>query len=285
MSVNRERRRVLLIRVPSSPFTLSPISVPSCASVVNIVLPEVRAAAAAVGATLDEEQIAALARFRDLLLEWNERFNLTAIREPASVERLHLVDTLGLLRVVGQVELNGARLVDIGSGAGLPGLALAVIAPGLRATLIEATGKKVDFLEAAIDALGLRGRVDTLHGRAEELAHRGDLRERFHLATARAVAALPALVRLGLPFLRVGGRLLAAKRIGIDAEIAAAGRALALLGGELAGTTPLDLLGLEDRQVSRDPQGAPDAAGLSAPRRPASPPAAALARRPPGGRR
>jgi 16S rRNA (guanine527-N7)-methyltransferase len=212
-------------------------------------LPEVRAAAAAVGATLDEEQIAALARYRDLLLAWNERFNLTAIREPAAVERLHLVDTLGLLRVVGQGELNEARLVDIGTGAGVPGLPLAIVAPGLRVTLIEATGKKVAFLEAAIDALGLRGRVDALHGRAEELAHRVDLRERFHLATARAVAELPALAELGLPFLRVGGRLLAAKKVGIDAEIAAAGRALALLGGELAGTTPLGLPGLEDRQV------------------------------------
>jgi 16S rRNA (guanine527-N7)-methyltransferase len=208
----------------------------------------VRAAAAAVGATLSEAQLAALATYRDLVLAWNERVNLTAIREPAAFEQLHLVDTVGLLRVVSQAELAGARLVDIGTGAGLPGLPLAILAPGLRVALIEATGKKVDFLRLAVERLGLT-EVEVLHGRAEELAHRFELRERFHLATARAVAELPALVELGLPFLRVGGRLLAAKKVGIEAEIAAAGPALRLVGGELAATVPLALPGLEDRQI------------------------------------
>jgi 16S rRNA (guanine527-N7)-methyltransferase len=208
----------------------------------------VRAAAALVGAHLGQDQIAALARYRDLLLEWNQRINLTAIREPAAVERLHLVDALGLLRVVSQAELAGARLADIGTGAGLPGIPLAIIAPGLRLTLIEATGKKVAFLQAAIDTLGLPG-VEALHGRAEELAHRIDLRERFHLVTARALAEMPALLELCLPFCRLGGRVLAAKKTGIDAEIVAAGRALRELGGEVLARTPLALPGLEDRQV------------------------------------
>jgi 16S rRNA (guanine527-N7)-methyltransferase len=219
-----------------------------CTAVVKPVLPEVVAAAAAVGAALTDDQLAALDRYRALLLDWNRRVNLTAVRDPAAFERLHLVDAVGLLRVVSQAELAGARLVDVGSGAGLPGVPLAILAPGLRVTLIEATGKKVAFLRAAVAALGLR-EVEVLHGRAEELAHRVELRERFHLATARAVAELATLVELCLPFLRLGGRLLAAKKIGIAAEIAAAGRALALAGGELAGTTPLDLPGLADRQV------------------------------------
>jgi 16S rRNA (guanine527-N7)-methyltransferase len=207
-----------------------------------------QAAAHALGAALDDGQIMALARYRDLLLDWNKHVNLTAIREPAAVERLHLVDALGLLRVVSQVELAGARLIDVGTGAGLPGIPLAIMAPGLRVTLIEATGKKVAFLQAAIDALRLRG-VQALHGRAEELAHRADLRERFDLVTARALAELPALLELCLPFCRPGGRLLAAKKIGIDVEIGASARALGVLGGQLAAQTPLALPGLEDRQV------------------------------------
>ena len=211
-------------------------------------LPEVRAAAAAVGATLDDGQVAALARYRDLLLDWNTRVNLTAVREPAAFERLHLVDAVGLLRAVSQPDLAQSQLVDVGTGAGLPGIPLAILAPGLRLTLVEATGKKVAFLRAAIEDLGLEG-VEAVHGRAEELAHRPELRERFDLATARAVAELPALLELCLPFLRRGGRFLAPKKIGIEDEIRTAARALRTLGGELAGQVPLGLPGLEDRQV------------------------------------
>ena len=211
-------------------------------------LPEVRAAALVVGATLDHERSAALARYRDLLLDWNQRVNLTAIREPAAVERLHLVDALGLLRVAGQAELSQARLVDIGAGAGLPGIPLKIMAPGLRLTLIEATGKKVAFMRAVVEDLGLEA-VTVLHGRAEDLARQADLRAQFDLVTARALAEMPALVELCLPFCRVGGRLLAAKKTGIAGEIAAAGRALRLLGGRVIAQTPLDLPGLEDRQI------------------------------------
>jgi 16S rRNA (guanine527-N7)-methyltransferase len=211
-------------------------------------LPAVRAAVAAVGASIGEAQIAALDHYRTLLLDWNQRVNLTAVRDPAAFETLHLVDAVGILRAVDQATLASSRLVDVGSGGGLPGLPLAVLAPGLRVTLVEATGKKVAFLEAAVAALDLAG-VDVRHGRAEDLAHQPDLREQFDIATARAVAPLPALVELCLPFLRPGGRLLAAKTAGIDAEIAAASGALRLLGGDLAGAVPLNLPGLDDRQI------------------------------------
>lgn len=211
-------------------------------------LPAVRAAAVAVGAALDNAQITALDRYRALLLDWNQRINLTAVREPAAFELLHLVDAVGFLRAVDQATLATARLVDVGSGGGLPGLPLAILAPGLRITLVEATGKKVTFLRAAVATLDLVG-VEVRHGRAEDLAHQSDLRGQFDLVTARAVASLPALVELGLPFLRLDGRLLAAKTIGIDAEIAAAGPALRRLGGDLVGVVPLDLPDLDDRQI------------------------------------
>ncbi|MCC6627421.1 MAG: 16S rRNA (guanine(527)-N(7))-methyltransferase RsmG [Chloroflexi bacterium] len=211
-------------------------------------LPAVRAAVGAVGASVDGAQIAALDRYRTLLLDWNQRVNLTGVREPAAFELLHLVDAVGFLRAVDQAALVTARLVDVGSGGGLPGLPLAILAPGLRVTLVEATGKKVAFLRAAVAALDLAG-VEARHGRAEDLAHQPDLREQFDLATARAVAPLPALVELCLPFLRPGGRLLAAKTTGVEAEIAAADRALRRLGGDLVGVVPLDLPGLDDRQI------------------------------------
>lgn len=211
-------------------------------------LPDLRAAAAAVGASLTDAQVAALTRYRDLLLDWNTRVNLTAVRDPAAVERRHLIDAVGLLRAVSQAELAEARLVDVGSGAGLPGIPLAILAPGLRVTLVEATGKKVDFQRAAIEALGLT-HVEAIHGRSEELAHQPELREGFDLATARAVAELPALVELCLPFLRVGGRLLAQKKTGIEEEIRAAARALRTVGGGMTAEVPVGLPGLEDRQI------------------------------------
>jgi 16S rRNA (guanine527-N7)-methyltransferase len=211
-------------------------------------LPAVQAAAHTMNITLSGEQIEQLARYRALVLAGNARVNLTAVREPDAFERLHLVDALSLLGVVRQSELATAQLIDIGSGGGLPGLPLAILAPGLRVTLVEATGKKAAFLHEAVEALGL-ATVDVKTGRAEDLAHLGELRERFHICTARAVAELATLVELCLPFLQVGGRLLAGKNQGIDAEINAAAAALRLVGGRLETTTLVDLPGLADRQI------------------------------------
>ncbi|HEY7032529.1 MAG TPA: 16S rRNA (guanine(527)-N(7))-methyltransferase RsmG [Thermomicrobiales bacterium] len=179
---------------------------------------------------VDETARERLAVYRDALLEWNERFNLTAVKDPDGVDRRLIGDALRLLPAIDG--FGAARLVDVGTGAGLPGLVLKIARPDLDVTLIEATGKKVAFLRHAIAMLGLEG-VEALHGRAEELGRDPRYRGRYDLATARAVAALPVLVELCLPFLRVGGRALFPKGPELGTEFAEGERAAALVGGRI----------------------------------------------------
>jgi 16S rRNA (guanine527-N7)-methyltransferase len=187
-------------------------------------------------ADLRNDQHAKLARYRDLLLEWNERFNLTAIKEPEAVERLLFLDALRMLPALDAFVGEGAgRLVDVGSGAGFPGLVLKIARPALEVTLIEATGKKVAFLQAAINELGPDG-ATALHGRAEELGHERAFRGRFDVATARAVASLPALIELCFPLLRVGGRGFFPKSSDLGPELAEGKRAASIVGGRVVST-------------------------------------------------
>lgn len=200
------------------------------------------AAAARHGVPLSDTQLSRFDLYRRLLLERNARFNLTAIEEPEGVERRLFLDALLMVPVVDRLRAprpgGTARLVDIGSGAGFPGLAIKIARPDLRVTLIEATGKKVAFLADAIAALELEG-VDAVHARAEELGHHVAHRDRYDIATARAVASLPALLELGAPLLRVGGVALFPKGTGIEEEVAASRRAAPLLGVRLTGIDPL----------------------------------------------
>ncbi|MDR1668458.1 MAG: 16S rRNA (guanine(527)-N(7))-methyltransferase RsmG [Oscillospiraceae bacterium] len=148
-----------------------------------------------------------LDRYLALLLEANARFNLTAVREPEEIRVRHFEDSLRLLEAEA---FAGKRVLDVGSGAGFPGLVLKFAEPGVRLTLLDATGKKVRFLQSVCGALGLSG-VACVHGRAEELGHDTAFRERFDVVTARGVAALPALCEVCLPFVRAGGVFLAMK--------------------------------------------------------------------------
>jgi 16S rRNA (guanine527-N7)-methyltransferase len=159
-----------------------------------------------------------------LLLAWNAAINLTAITDPAAVARLHVIDSLAVLPIL----LAGphATLVDLGSGGGFPGLALAAALPATEVLLVDSVAKKTAFLEVAARAVGLAGRVVVANRRAETLP-----RDRWDVVTARAVGGLPELVELALPLLRRGGRLIAWKRGPLEEEMAAAGRAAAALGG------------------------------------------------------
>ena len=159
-----------------------------------------------------------------LLLAWNEAINLTAIRDPASIARLHAADSLAALPLLRG--LPQASVLDLGSGGGFPGLTLAAVLPTPRFTLVESVGKKAAFLATAVEALGLGSHVDVAKARAETLAPGA-----WDVVTARAVGSLAELVELGLPLLSRGGHLLAWKRGAIDDELAAAGRASAMLGG------------------------------------------------------
>lgn len=206
-----------------------------------------------MGVELTEQQIRLFERFRDLLLEWNRRFNLTAIDNPEQIEVRHFLDSLSCLTVWKQMGaatsgVGEVRAIDVGTGAGLPGLALKIVWPNLRLTLLEATGKKVQFLDHAIAELGLTD-VMTIHGRAEEIAHQPEHRAAYGLAFARAVAALPSLLELTLPFLRVGGWLLAQKGQAGAAEALAAERALAILGGRLHAIYPVEVPFLAEERL------------------------------------
>lgn len=176
---------------------------------------------------VDPAVIPALERFAGMMLERNKVMNLTAITEPRDVAALHLLDSLALLPLAG---LEHERLVDVGCGAGFPGMPLAIARPSLEVTLLDSQRKRIDFLEEAREALGLENAV-CIHGRAEEFA--GEHRERFDAAVSRAVAALPVLCELCLPLVKVGGRMLAMKSANSEEEINGAKGAVKLLGGRV----------------------------------------------------
>ena len=185
------------------------------------------------GAPLTERQLAAFQTYRDELLAWNAtRANLTAITDPDEVESRLFLESLWC--AVALPSTSGFRLIDVGSGGGFPGLPLAIAFPEMDVTLVEATGKKVDFLEHVIACLELPN-ARAIHGRAEDIAHDSKHREVYDIVTARALASLPALVELCLPFLKVGGVLIAPKSADVEQEVDAASNALAVLGGETKG--------------------------------------------------
>lgn len=196
----------------------------------------------AVGIALNTEQIARFDAYRDLLLAWNERINLTAVTDPAEVDRRLFLDSLLLLPALdAALDVIGSApglMIDIGSGAGFPGLPIKIMRPDLEIALVEATGKKVAFLDACIAELGL-ARITTIHGRAEDLGHDPAFRGRFDVVTARAVASLPALLELGMPFLQTGGRALFPKGVDIAAELAAAVAVAPIVGGRIVASRPL----------------------------------------------
>lgn len=169
----------------------------------------------------------ALIRYAGLLAEWNKVMDLTAITDPADVVRLHFLDSAALL---GLEDFREKRVVDVGTGAGFPGLPLRILEPSVRLTLLDAQNKRVNFLREVCRTLALED-VECVHGRAEEFA-RGR-RGAFDLAVSRAVAYLPVLAELCLPLVKVGGRFLAMKSVGSDEELEAAGHAVALLGGRM----------------------------------------------------
>ena len=177
--------------------------------------------------SLPTEGIPALTRYAGLLAEKNQVMNLTAITDPAGVARLHFLDSAALLALA---DLRGKTVVDVGTGAGFPGLPLKILEPSIQLTLLDAQRKRVDFLREVCEDLGLED-VECVHGRAEEFAQQR--RESFDFAVSRAVAALPVLAELCLPLVKPGGQFLAMKSVDSNEELNAAGRAVNLLGGRL----------------------------------------------------
>ncbi len=199
------------------------------------------------------------------LLDWNTRMNLTGITEPDQILIKHLLDSLSVAPLLRPSP--HAALIDIGSGAGFPGLALKIALPALKVTCLEATGKKVQFLKYVIATLHLQN-TEAVQGRAEDLGHDPNYREHFDYAVARAVADLATLIEYALPFVRVRGTFVAQKGVDVDEETRNATRAIRLVGGELREVMPVELPGLERRhlvvidKVARTPETYPRRAGI-----------------------
>lgn len=184
------------------------------------------------GVTLSEAQIGQFERYLALLQEWSQRANLVGNPDGEVVQRRHFLESIALGAALRERELlrPGTRVADVGAGAGFPGIVLKIVWPQIALTLIEATAKKTEFLSAVVAELGLEA-TDVVTGRAEKLGHDPKLRAAFDLVVARAVARLPILLELTLPFARVGGRIVAPKGSRAESEVAAAKHALEVLGG------------------------------------------------------
>lgn len=170
-----------------------------------------------------------LARYGQLLLEKNQVMNLTAITEPDQVARLHMLDCAALLKCA---DFAGKSLIDVGTGAGFPGMVLKILEPSLELTLLDSLEKRLNWLAEVCEDLGLEG-VRFVHARAEEQAHQSAFREQFDYATARAVASMNTLSEICLPYVRPGGRFLAMKSVDSTEEVNQAATAIAKLGGKL----------------------------------------------------
>ncbi len=199
--------------------------------------------AAAWGVALSSPQVAQFGRYLALLLAWNERLNLTAVREPAAIEQRHFLDSLSCALVTG--DLNGRAFIDVGSGAGFPGLPLKILFPQMQLTLVESVAKKTDFLLTVAADLGFDD-VAVVVERAETLGQSPAHRERYDWAAARGVAEMRVLAEYLLPLCRVGGQMLAQKGSGAMAETAVAAQAIETLGGGTPHFTPVHLPGREE---------------------------------------
>ena len=203
---------------------------------------------AELGLAWDEGQ---LEQFRVLfreLVAGNERANLTAITSWEEVLVKHYLDSLTLVTVVAADAIHGKLVMDLGSGAGFPGLAVKIMFPSVELTLADSVRKKTRFLEGVVETLGLSG-VTVLTGRAEALAHESSLRESFDLVLARGVAKLPTLLEYCLPFCRTGGHAVAWKHGGIDEELSAGARVSPILGGGVPAVRRVPVTGLTDDRI------------------------------------
>ncbi len=184
---------------------------------------------APLGVTLSDEAFARLDAFAEQLVETNRQFNLTAITEPADMTVKHFADSLSLFSFADFPQ--NAKIIDVGTGAGFPGLVLKLARPDLEVAFLDSTRKKLGFIESVLQNAGLSGEI--LHRRAEEAGQDKAFREQFDFATARAVSDLRNLAEYCLPFVKAGGYFLSMKSAGADEEIAAAKNALHLLGGKI----------------------------------------------------
>lgn len=200
----------------------------------------------AMGLVLEDYQIQQFCRFEELLLETNKVMNLTAITDPGEVAVKHMADSLSCYDE--RYFPKDASLLDLGTGAGFPGIPLAIFRPDLTVTFFDSLQKRLNFLNEVCRETGLR-KVAFLHGRAEEMAHQEAYREQFDLVTSRAVARLSILCEWALPYVRNNGLFIALKGAQYEEEIKEASNALRILGGTLEEVRSVTLPGLSDKRA------------------------------------
>ncbi len=184
----------------------------------------------AFGVTLTDKQIEQFEKYYELLVEWNKVMNLTGITEFDEVMQKHFVDSVAAAKYAEMEKVNS--LIDVGTGAGFPGIPLKIVYPHIQVTLLDSLNKRIKFLEEVVDNLGLTG-IETVHGRAEDAAKKAEYREQFDLSVSRAVANLASLTEYCLPFVKVGGKFVSYKSVSVDEEITQSKKAVYVLGGEI----------------------------------------------------
>lgn len=196
----------------------------------------------ALGITLTETQQKQYDTFYELLVEWNKVMNLTGITDYEEVNEKHFIDSLSLVKAIDIHKVNS--VIDIGTGAGFPGVPLKIAFPHLKIVLLDSLNKRINFLNTVITTLGLQG-IETIHGRAEDFAKQTQYREQFDLCVSRAVANLTTLSEYCVPYIKVGGMFVPYKSGEIDEEVTQAKNALQILGGELEDVIKFQLPGTE----------------------------------------
>jgi 16S rRNA (guanine527-N7)-methyltransferase len=197
------------------------------------------------GVHLTGRHILALLNYERLLLEWNQKHNLTAIRDTKGIRTKHFLDSFSC--ILSWKANPPTSLVDVGTGAGLPGIPLKILYPAMQVTLVESVGKKAKFCQHVIEKLGLEG-IDVQQARAEDLGQTADHREQYDWAVARAVAKVRVLVEYLLPLVKIGGTMLAQKGENAPAETQSAEDAISVLGGHVRQLHPVTLPGVTDQR-------------------------------------
>lgn len=195
---------------------------------------------ASIGIQLEKCQLEQFEQYYEMLVEKNKVMNLTAITEFEEVVQKHFIDSLMLQKAV--VPKKGERILDLGTGAGFPGIPLKIVYPDTTFVLLDSLNKRIRFLQEVIETLGLK-KIEAIHGRAEELAKRSDYREQFDYCVSRAVANLAVLSEYCIPFVKVGGSFIPYKSGKIEEELKNAGKAIHVLGGAVEGQKEFSLPG------------------------------------------